>query len=548
MTRSWKGGEVRDVRAGSPHRASLRLPAALLAAGETHAALWMCRMALRHAPYNHKLLATRASIYIKLEKWNLAERDISLVIKSKPRWYQGHFLRGVVLAQTGNYLEALVSLTVAMALGKNAASTRGLIVHAIEKFLIMPCRSSALLPKPRFNSSILELDFSSFEHFSSHEVSNHIYHNEYTLFRILLRKTKKMLKIISEKEDLHSLEVDEMEVMTAELECVLCCRLLMSPVTTPCGHTYCRGCIERCMDYSQACPLCMAPLAGFLAGGGPKESAFINEALTRLPLSARPSPPDQIEHLLPVFVCTAAFPAVSCPLFVFEPRYRLMVRRCLESGTRRFGIVASANGRTASVSNYADYGTVLEIRDCIRMPDGCSILSTVGISRFRVIARGELDGYDVARVEVVTDKLHPNSHELRKLHASVRQKALVWIEEMDSVSRDEIEQTFGKMPPEENEWQNVGDGPAWTWWVLAILPLATQLKVMILATDELVKRLRAIDRTLDFIYFVAKKQNLEGEKNVIPDALDYDDTSTQFYSDPWMLSQTPSTNLGEQPM
>lgn len=44
-----------------------------------------------------------------------------------------------------------------------------------------------------------------------------------------------------------------------------------------------------------------------------------------------------------VFICTTAFPYVACPLFVFEPRYRLMVRRCLESGLRRFGIAACVN-------------------------------------------------------------------------------------------------------------------------------------------------------------------------------------------------------------
>lgn len=44
-----------------------------------------------------------------------------------------------------------------------------------------------------------------------------------------------------------------------------------------------------------------------------------------------------------VFICTTAFPCVACPLFVYEPRYRLMVRRCLESGVRQFGIAACLN-------------------------------------------------------------------------------------------------------------------------------------------------------------------------------------------------------------
>ena len=43
-------------------------------------------------------------------------------------------------------------------------------------------------------------------------------------------------------------------------------------------------------------------------------------------------------HEIPIFVCILAFPSLPCPLHVFEPRYRLMVRRCMESGTREFGI------------------------------------------------------------------------------------------------------------------------------------------------------------------------------------------------------------------
>lgn len=47
----------------------------------------------------------------------------------------------------------------------------------------------------------------------------------------------------------------------ADFDCVLCCRTLWRPVTTPCGHTYCSMCLDRCLDYSSACPLCMTSLA-----------------------------------------------------------------------------------------------------------------------------------------------------------------------------------------------------------------------------------------------------------------------------------------------
>lgn len=32
--------------------------------------------------------------------------------------------------------------------------------------------------------------------------------------------------------------------------CPLCCKLLCQPVTTPCGHTFCRTCFARAMDHS----------------------------------------------------------------------------------------------------------------------------------------------------------------------------------------------------------------------------------------------------------------------------------------------------------
>lgn len=41
---------------------------------------------------------------------------------------------------------------------------------------------------------------------------------------------------------------------------------------------------------------------------------------------------------VPIFVCTMAFPTIPCPLHVFEPRYRLMIRRCMETGTKQFGM------------------------------------------------------------------------------------------------------------------------------------------------------------------------------------------------------------------
>ena len=43
--------------------------------------------------------------------------------------------------------------------------------------------------------------------------------------------------------------------------CSICLELFEDPVTTPCGHTFCKGCLERNMALNDlVCPLCKAHL------------------------------------------------------------------------------------------------------------------------------------------------------------------------------------------------------------------------------------------------------------------------------------------------
>ncbi|SRR6266550_6316080 len=99
----------------------------------------------------------------------------------------------------------------------------------------------------------------------------------------------------------------------------------------------------------------------------------------------------------PIFVCHLSFPGTPTVLHLFEPRYRLMLQRCLESPTRRFGMVMSP--KPGSGTPQVEYGTMLEIRGVQMLPDGRSIVETWGTYRFRVMERGILDGYMVGRIE-----------------------------------------------------------------------------------------------------------------------------------------------------
>lgn len=70
------------------------------------------------------------------------------------------------------------------------------------------------------------------------------------------------------------------------------------------------------------------------------------------------SPPRvlSLNQEVPIFVCTMAFPTIPCPLHVFEPRYRLMIRRSMETGTKQFGMCIADD-----LKGFADYGCMLEV-------------------------------------------------------------------------------------------------------------------------------------------------------------------------------------------
>ena len=97
----------------------------------------------------------------------------------------------------------------------------------------------------------------------------------------------------------------------------------------------------------------------------------------------------------PIFVSNLSFPGVPTILHLFEPRYRLMLRRCLETPTPRFGMIMSPKPGAPQIN----YGTILEIRSVQMLPDGRSLVETYGSSRFRILERGTLDGYMVGRIE-----------------------------------------------------------------------------------------------------------------------------------------------------
>ncbi|XP_030804152.1 LON peptidase N-terminal domain and RING finger protein 1 [Camarhynchus parvulus] len=291
----------------------------------------------------------------------------------------------------------------------------------------------------------------------------------------------------------------------SDFECSLCMRLFFEPVTTPCGHTFCKGCLERCLDHAPQCPLCKESLKEYLASRKYSITELLEELIMKylsdeLFERKRIHAEETAEHSnltknVPMFVCTMAYPTVPCPLHVFEPRYRLMIRRSMETGTKQFGMCISD-----SQNGFADYGCMLQIRNVHFLPDGRSVVDTIGGKRFRVLRRGMKDGYCTADIEYLEDVKVADEElkKLRELHNFVYNQACSWFQNLRNKFRTQILQHFGPMPDREENIQAMPNGPAWCWWLLAVLPVDPRYQLSVLSMMSLKDRLIKIQHILTY--------------------------------------------------
>ncbi|XP_038234640.1 LON peptidase N-terminal domain and RING finger protein 2 isoform X2 [Dermochelys coriacea] len=534
---------------------------------ELPAALEKYNQALETAPCKCSLIAQRAELWITMKNYQQALHDAEALCQNKPLWPKGRYVKAQVLSGLGRTEEALKEFLYCVALNPEWSLMKKeaqkimceMFFPAFENVhdsLTAPFSSRTRL-KPAFLSSLNTVEDGSAAGCSedtvfkltkalsqesdvlrstnssvSHNVLDLHFEDHKSLGTILssLPVARLKRKLSSDLRDLQSLdvpnkipkkdgdtvlensatpslrEIPTVVVDASDFECSLCMRLFYEPVTTPCGHTFCLKCLERCLDHNPYCPLCKEKLSEFLASRTYKKTVLTEELIVRyLPeeLSERKKIYEEemkelsnLNEDVPIFVCTMAFPTIPCPLHVFEPRYRLMIRRCMETGTKQFGMCLADE-----LKGFADYGCMLEIRDVKFFPDGRSVVDTVGVRRFKVLNHGQRDGYNTANIEYLEDKKVEGAEyeELVRLHDSVYDQAVAWFTSLKDNMKAQILNHFGSMPGKESEPQSNPSGPAWYWWLLAVLPLENRAQLAILAMTSFKDRLIAIRRVLIFV-------------------------------------------------
>jgi Lon protease-like protein len=109
---------------------------------------------------------------------------------------------------------------------------------------------------------------------------------------------------------------------------------------------------------------------------------------------------------LPIFPLPVVLvPGMILPLHIFEPRYRLMLRYCLQ-GNRLFGLSyhAGAEVGVLVVPEPDSIGCAAEILTSNQLPDGRSDILTVGSCRYTIRSYASKDPYLLAKLDFFEDE------------------------------------------------------------------------------------------------------------------------------------------------
>ncbi|XP_034738886.1 LON peptidase N-terminal domain and RING finger protein 1 isoform X2 [Etheostoma cragini] len=514
-----------------------------LKANEFMEALRIANEGLHLVPDDPGLKVYRAEANRGLMRFSDALTDLDYLCCLRPSWTEGFFRKGSVLLELGQHTDALIQFYRCLKLhadfgpaksqikkileaeGVAVPDEASCILQVVSEYLKGPCPITSVCDSqgpshPEGLKHSCGDDGEGKGRREAHQVwGSKVKQDTGTECCLSLCQAVSFLPAAEEdeemmmsKEDGHGKDENgpsrekRLSVLTvSDFECPLCIRLFFEPVTTPCGHTFCKNCIERSLDHNLRCPLCKQPLQEFFKNRKYNPTALLQEIMAHLfpsQLAERKQVHDaemaELSNLtkdIPIFVCTVAYPGLPCPLHIFEPRYRLMMRRCMETGTKKFGMCSYEHGK-----GFADYGCMLEIHSLELLPDGRSFVDAVGGSRYKVLKRGQRDGYHTADIEYLEDlKVDGGELELlESLHDSVYQQAQDWYQRLGSRIRDQINRQYGTMPDKEENIQASSDGPAWCWWLLSVLQLDPAYQTTVLSLTSLKDRLGHLRLVLEY--------------------------------------------------
>ncbi|CAM9795495.1 unnamed protein product [Ectocarpus sp. 13 AM-2016] len=281
----------------------------------------------------------------------------------------------------------------------------------------------------------------------------------------------------------------------AALECAVCLSLVCEPVSLSCGHSFCRVCLVNTLRRNKKkCPTCRA-VCHNSAEDQPEDVMLANIAQTCFPelaaarLKEVEAEREKFMTVLPVFYYNVPmFPGESLQLHLFEPRYKLMMKRVVNT-SRRFAYVPNYSNYVATIG---DVALIAQLVECEFLSDGRVLLKAKLISRQTVIdhfVEEGTQGLHFCRVEARGDEPPSNeqngnaSARVEELHARTRRLILDAIGPFMS----EMIERYGEIPASAESFSQ---------WAAAVLPMPVREKHAMLSGRSTADRLVACERHL----------------------------------------------------
>jgi len=112
-----------------------------------------------------------------------------------------------------------------------------------------------------------------------------------------------------------------------------------------------------------------------------------------------------LENDFPIFpLNTVLFPQARMPLYIFEPRYREMIERCVDDDLA-FGVMLIKDGtEVGAPATPHSIGTVARIVEVARAADGTMNIGIMGITRFKLLEPSTQRAYLTGKIQVMPDE------------------------------------------------------------------------------------------------------------------------------------------------
>ncbi|KAL7327703.1 hypothetical protein PS15p_206100 [Mucor circinelloides] len=180
--------------------------------------------------------------------------------------------------------------------------------------------------------------------------------------------------------------LQDIDIIKQLLDCSICLSPLTDPITTQCGHTFCKECLIRTMTdlKTRSCPFCRHELSRIGKINqivcGWVDYIYHDVSSTNYPLSTL----DSQQHIPVIQVSsTVAFPSQHCLIHVTDDKNSLLQEMTTRPHQKHFAICVFA--KDGNSNDLYDYGIMLQVNHVEHSPDiRHSVVQAVGLFRLKI--------------------------------------------------------------------------------------------------------------------------------------------------------------------